>query len=204
MLCLNCNISAYFTSYTMKSLKSNLKEKIAFLKLKSGDPEAFSFFYDRYVKQIYRFIIIKVSDNQVAEDLTQDVFLKTWQHLVDQKNVSHFRAFVYRVARNVVNDYYRQSDRRAIPLEYVADENLVSEYLEKLEVTLDAENLLRYLHKLKAEYQEILILRYVEDLSFEEIAEVLRKDKNNIRVTLHRALNKLKKIISEDIENIKE
>lgn len=184
----------------MKSLKTNLKEKIAFLKLKSGDPEAFSFFYDLYVKQIYRFIIIKVSDNQVAEDLTQDVFLKTWQHLVDQKNVNHFRAFIYRVARNVVTDYYRQTNRQPLPLEYVADENLISEYLEKLEVTLDAENLLRYLHKLKDEYQEILILRYVEDLSFEEIAEILQKDKNNIRVILHRALNKLKKVISEDIK----
>ena len=183
----------------MKSLKTSLKEKIAFLKLKSGDPEAFSFFYDQYVKQIYRFIILKVSDNQVAEDLTQDVFLKTWQHLVDQKNVSHFRAFVYRVARNVVIDYYRQTKRQTLPLEQVSDENLAIEGLAKLETSLDAENLLKYLHKLKAEYQEILMLRYVEDLTFEEIAEVLQKDKNNVRVILHRALNKLKQIISKEI-----
>ena len=46
----------------MKSVKSSLKEKIAFLKLKSGDSDAFAFFYDKYVDNIYRFVLIKVSD----------------------------------------------------------------------------------------------------------------------------------------------
>ena len=59
----------------MKSISSNLKEKIAFLRLKGGDSEAFAFFYDHYVKQIYRFISLKVANRQIAEDLTQDVFL---------------------------------------------------------------------------------------------------------------------------------
>ncbi|MBT4349907.1 RNA polymerase sigma factor [bacterium] len=181
----------------MKGLKTNLKEKIAFLKLKNGDLEAFGFFYDKYVKQIYRFILLKVSNTQIAEDLTQDVFLKTWQHLVDQKSLSHFRAFIYRIARNIVIDHYRQSNRQPLPIDEVADDNLPTEEIADLDISLDVAKVKKYLAQIKPAYQEILILKYIEDLSFEEIAEVLQKDKNNVRVLLHRATNKLKYIISE-------
>lgn len=181
----------------MKSLKSNLKEKISFLKLKSGDSEAFGFFYDQYVGQIYRFIMIKVSNQQVAEDLTQDVFLKTWQHLVDQKTLTHFRAFIFRVARNAVIDHYRQSGKQDLSLEYI-EETPAEEISDKqLEIKIEAEQLLSVLQKLKSEYQEILLLRFVEDMSFDEIAEILQKDKNNVRVTLHRALAKLKQLVEK-------
>jgi RNA polymerase sigma-70 factor (ECF subfamily) len=182
----------------MKGLKSNLKEKIAFLKLKNGDPEAFGFFYDKYVKQIYRFILLKVSNTQVAEDLTQDVFLKTWQHLVDQKSLSHFRAFIYRIARNIVIDYYRQNNRQALPIDEMPEDILPTDKVVDLDSSLDVENIKKYLAKIKPQYQEILILRYIEDLTFEEISEILQKDKNNVRVLLHRALNKLKELISEE------
>lgn len=182
----------------MKSLKSNLKEKIAFLKLKSGDSEAFGFFYDQYVAQIYRFIMLKVSDQQIAEDLTQDVFLKTWQHLVDQKSLTHFKAFIFRVARNVVIDHYRQSGKQNIPLEHIAETADEEVNIDKsLEIKVEIEQLLQILQKLKTEYQEILILRFVEEMSFDEIAEILQKDKNNVRVTLHRALTKLKQLVEK-------
>ncbi len=177
----------------MKSLKSNLKEKIYFLKLKSGDSEAFGFFYDQYVGPIYRFIMMKVSNEQIAQDLTQDVFLKIWQHLVDQKQMLNFRAFIFRVARNVVIDHYRQSHKETFPLEQAeekADESLAVD--KQLSLTLELEQLLVVLQTLKPEYQEILTLRFVEDMSFDEMAEILQKDKNNVRVTLHRALSQLK------------
>jgi len=188
----------------MKGLKTNFKEKIAFLKLKNGDPEAFGFFYDKYVKQIYRFILLKVSNTQIAEDLTQDVFLKTWQHLVDQKSLSYFRAFIYRIARNIVIDYYRQSNRQTLPIDEITENlsaNIQDDLMgqnKDLDISLDVAEVRKFLKKLKLEYQEILILKYIEDLSFEEIAEVLQKDKNNVRVLLHRALNKLKQIISQE------
>lgn len=183
----------------MQSLKSNLKEKIAFLRLKSGDAEAFGYFYDKYVKQVYRFIIIKVSDKQQAEDLTQEVFLKTWQHLVDQKGLSNFRAFVFRIARNIVIDYYRKKNIQSLPLDYADEVEEDLQVPEKIEIALDAESLLKYLKQLKPEYQEVLILRYLEEMSFDEIAEIMQKDKDNIRVTLHRAANKLKESIKKNL-----
>ena len=180
----------------MKSLKGNLQEKIVFLKIRSGDSDAFAFFYEQYVTRIYRFVLIKVSDKRVAEEITQDIFLKVWQHIVDKKHVKSFQAFIFRIARNSVIDYYRQSNRQPLPIDEMPEENLPTEKIEDLDISLDVENIKKHLERLKPAYQEILILRYIEDLTFEEIAEILQKDKNNVRVTLHRALNKLKSISS--------
>jgi RNA polymerase sigma-70 factor (ECF subfamily) len=96
-----------------------------------------------------------------------------------------------------VIDYYRQSNRQPLPIDEMPEENLPTEKIEDLDISLDVENIKKHLERLKPAYQEILILRYIEDLTFEEIAEILQKDKNNVRVLLHRALNKLKQIISE-------
>lgn len=181
----------------MKDLKSNLQEKIAFLKLKTGDSEAFVFFYDKYVSNIYRFVLIKVSDKQVAEDLTQDIFLRTWQHLVDKKNIKNFQAFIFRIARNAVIDHYRSSHKQELPLEYISESNRLHDDGKKLDQSLDADEILKQLSKLKPEYQEILMLRYVEDLSINSISEILEKDKNTIRVMLHRATSKLKEITNK-------
>lgn len=178
----------------MQSIKSSLQERIAFLKLRSGDSDAFAFFYDKYVKSIYRFVYIKVGNRQVAEDLTQDIFLKIWQHLVDKKNVRSFQAFIFRIARNTVVDHYR-SAKQELPLDYMPESvEMVEEMLLSTDKNIDANILLKEITKLKPEYQEVLILRYIEDMSMDDIAQVMDKDKNNIRVTIHRALAKLKAI----------
>ena len=182
----------------MKGFKGNLQEKIVFLRLKSGDSDAFAFFYDKYVTRIYRFVLIKVSNKQVAEDLTQDIFLKTWQHLVDKRNVKSFQAFIFRVARNRVIDHYRQSNKQELPLEYVPEIIDMSDNIEKdLDKAIDKDKLLQKIQQLKPTYQEVLLLRYLEDLSIDDIARVIQKDKNNVRVIIHRALNKLKQIADD-------
>jgi len=182
----------------MNSIKSNLQEKIAFLKLKSGDSDAFAFFYDKYVTRIYRFVYIRTSNQQVAEDLTQDIFLKIWQHLVDKHEIKSFQAFIFRIARNTIIDHYRLINRQELPLEYADDivTPVDEQEIKKLDKSIDADVLIREINKLKTEYQEVLALRYIEDLTIDEIAEVIQKDKRNVRVLIHRALNKLKEIIS--------
>lgn len=180
----------------MKSIKGNLQERIAFLRLKSGDSDAFAFFYDKYVKNIYRFVYIKTGSKQVSEDITQDIFLKIWQHLVDKKNIKSFQAFIFRIARNTVIDYYRSS-KQELPLEYLSEAVGVDEIAIITDQNVDVAMLLKQINKLKPEYQEVLLLRYVEDMSIEDMAQVMDKDKNNIRVILHRALSKLKAIIKE-------
>jgi len=184
----------------MKELKSNLSERIVFLKLKSGNSEAFSYFYDKYVNRIYRYVYIKLSDSHQAEDLTQDIFLKVWQHMVDKKHIRSFQAFIFRIARNSVIDFYRKNQRLDLSLEDTSaedDPNLQTESTTEghIDKSFDLEKLLGLIKKLKDEYQEVIFLRYVEDLSIDEMSQVLQKDKRNVRVILHRAMNKLKQLL---------
>lgn len=174
-------------------IKSNLQEKVAFLKLRTGNTEAYGYFYDKYVKKVYSFVLFKVSDKEVAEDLTQDIFLKTWQHIVDKKELKSFQAFVFRVARNSIIDHYRASGKKTIDIDNIPEiEDINTNISESLDKSIDITKLLHNIYKLKSEYQEVLLLHYVQDLSIDDIAEILEKKRNNIRVIIHRAINKLK------------
>jgi len=174
-------------------VKSNLQEKVAFLKLKSGNTEAYGYFYDKYVKKVYSFVLFKVSDKEIAQDLTQDIFLRTWQHIVDKKELKSFQAFIFSVARNIVIDHYRQSKKQTIDIDNIPEiEDKNVNINESLDKSIDLSKLLNNIYTLKSEYQEVLLLYYVQDLSIGDIAEILQKKNNNVRVIIHRAINKLK------------
>ncbi|MFA5318538.1 MAG: RNA polymerase sigma factor [Patescibacteria group bacterium] len=176
----------------------SFQEKILIGKLKLKDKEAFSKIYDLYLDKIYRFVYFKVSSVPEAEDLTSQIFLKIWQLSLEDKikTEKSFQAFLYKVARNTVIDYYRDSRNRkqTIPLEEAAntpDEKTAAQDRD-MDRKIEKEELAEKIKKLKSEYQEIIILHYLNELSIKEIADILKKRKGNVRVMLHRALKALK------------
>jgi len=177
-------------------------EKILLYRLQTKqDPEAFATLYDLYVKRIYRFVFFKVSGHEEAEDITSDVFLKVWNHIAGKKELKSFSGLLYRVARNCIIDLYREKSFHANPL-------LLSELPEGREpaasidlgervgVTIEAERIIQAIKKLKQEYQEVITLKYIDELSVEEISEITGKGNIAARVTLHRALKKLKQLLA--------
>src|SRR5947207_925005 len=87
------------------------------------DPDAFARLYDRYVTSIYRFVLLKVPSKEIAEDLTSEAFLKCLQYLQTQPNVKNIRALLYRIARNLVVDYYRKTEQTpTFSLEFVTND----------------------------------------------------------------------------------
>lgn len=185
-------------------MKGFFTDKILLARLKSQDQAAFTELYDRYVDKVYRFIYFKVGDQPEAEDLTAAAFLKVWQHL-GQHGVTDIKtlpALVYRIARNVVIDHYRQSSKvetvsadseeaRAIP-------DLRPDPHQAAETASDLARLERQLHELKDEYREVLVLKHVNELSIGEIAEVLGKSKGNVRVLIYRATAALKELAGKE------
>ncbi|OGH69789.1 MAG: hypothetical protein A3C90_02065 [Candidatus Magasanikbacteria bacterium RIFCSPHIGHO2_02_FULL_51_14] len=163
------------------------------------DSDAFGELYDGYVERIYRFIYFKISNREEAEDLTSDVFLKLWNYLIDDRSrrpdVKSVSGLAYAIARNTVVDWYRD---RAKKQEQALIEELVepaaADIVEKLHTAYDADQLLRVIKTLKQEYQEVILLRFIEELSITEIADVIGKKKTAVRVTLHRAVKKLREM----------
>jgi RNA polymerase sigma-70 factor (ECF subfamily) len=184
-------------------MSGKISEKLLLFRLHTKqDPEAFTELYDLYVKRIYRFVFFKVSGHEEAEDLTSEVFLRVWNHIAEGKEISSFSGLLYRTARNCIIDLYRSKSYQANPL-------LLSELpegiepsdkangVEKFAISSEAEEIVKSLKKLKQEYQEIVTLRYVDELNIEEIAEITGKGKIAVRVTLHRALKRLKKNLGQ-------
>jgi len=84
---------------------------------KLGEVEAFGCLYERYLESIYRYIRTRVAEARTAEDLTEIVFLRSFESLSRYKEKGlRFSAFLYQVARNLLVDHYRQ-EKEELPIE---------------------------------------------------------------------------------------
>ena len=163
------------------------------------DPEAFGRLYDIHVDRVYRHIYYRVGNEQDAEDLTQQVFLKAWQ-AVDRykKKTSPFIAWLMTISHNLVVDFYRtRKDKAYLEAEILADGSAPSPE-QAAETSLEQQRLRRAILRLGGDEQQVVILRFIEGFEFSEIASVLNKKEGNVRVILHRALVKLRTILEED------
>jgi RNA polymerase sigma-70 factor (ECF subfamily) len=177
---------------------NKISEKLLLYRIQAKqDSEAFGQLYDTYVKQIYRFVYFKVSSREEAEDVTADVFLKTWNYLRENKEVKSFSGLLYRVARTSIIDLYRSRTNQPVLMTEELEMSDGGAWYKKLELKIENENLVQALKKLKQEYQEIIILRFVDELEMDEIGEIMNKGVVAVRVTLHRALKKLKEIAKQ-------
>lgn len=188
--------------------------------LKRKDREAFIKTYDENVVEINRFIYFKVGNQEEANDLTSSVFLKAWNH-VQNKNLLEaktLRALFYKIARNIVIDYYRErGSRRQLSFEenlnqdgeligereaLIDDSSSQSIIEDKIDEAADLRLIESKLPLLKEEYRELIVMRFINDLSLTEIADISQKTKGNIRVLIHRALKALRELIEEAQEEI--
>ena len=166
------------------------------------DAEAFGQLYDRYVTQIFRFVYLKLPTREAAEDVTSETFLRFWQHLINNNEVRHVRALLYKTARNLVVDYYRKQDS-ALSLEVVTisqdstssvDERPLSDRNRQsalMEAKADLSLILEKIGRLKEDFRDVLTLRLVDGLGYGDIARILDKTPANVRVIYHRAMKAL-------------
>ncbi len=165
-----------------------------------GDEGAFGVLYERHAPAVFRFLYSHLDDRHDAEDLTEEVFLRVWQSLPKYRHQgTPFVAFVFRVARNRLIDYYRRSrySKNTVSIEdtVIRDtqpdpSRIVSDGLEHEEIRL-------LLNELRDEYKTVLVLRFLGDLSPDETAEVMGKSSGAVRVLQHRALAALRKLMSK-------
>lgn len=164
----------------------------------SGDVDAFGELYQRYVSPIYRYIRMRVQETRTAEDLTEMVFLRSFEALPTYRERGHpFSAYLYRVARNILVDHYR-SNRADVPLDEVDLDDGEQGALEDGLIRQDRDRAIRKaLASLPSEYQEVIRLRVAMALPTSTVAEWMRRSEGSVRVLLHRALKALRKKVDE-------
>jgi len=168
-------------------------------KAADGDAAAFGELYDIHVDLIYRHIYYRVGNTSDAEDLTQQVFINAWKAIGRfRKKSSPFAAWLMTISRNALIDFYRaRKDKVSLDDDYdkVSDETGPAQVAEKLS---ERRELMKFIARLPEDHREVILLRFIEDYSFGEIAAALGKSEGAVRVTLHRALKKMRSLMEEE------
>lgn len=155
--------------------------------------------YDEYIDKIYRFVYLKVSSEDVAKDICSETFTKCWEVYKSKgSNIENNQAFIYRVAHNLVVDYYRKKSRT----QFVSTDDLpIQDPEDSLEdkavFNSDLTQIRLALNGLKEEYQNVIVWHYLDDLPIKRVAQMMDKSEQNTRVILHRALRALKDKVRE-------
>src|SRR5687768_15471891 len=169
-----------------------------------GDQEMFGRLYDAYIERIYRYVYFRVADEELAEDITSQVFLKVWEKLhTYQAGQSPFMAWLYRIAHNAVIDYYR-TRKVSIPLEEASpiEVSHADEVNERLDLQVKSQQLHKALQELTDEQQQVLLLKFVGGLSTSEIAQQLSKQQGAVRALQMRGLQALAKCPDLQLEQL--
>lgn len=150
--------------------------------------------YDEYADALYRFFVFQTSNRDIASDLLQETFMKTWEYITQGKPIQNLRAFVYRVARNTLTDYRRKKKAHSLDaitdtgVDFDAEVDILEEHMHKDDMVFVLESL----EILDPETKELISLRYIEEMSIKEIAQILDERPNTVSVKIHRAVEKLK------------
>ena len=158
---------------------------------RDGDAEAFGSLYDRYQPEILRYLTHRLRDQDLAEDLTQQVFLKAWQAVprYQQRGVP-FKAWLYRMAHNQMIDHFRARRPTTalegidVPEAPIAEQRLIrQELLDHLQGALD---------RLTEDHRQVLVLRFLMEQSAAEIGVIMDRKEVTVRGLQFRALRALR------------
>ena len=171
------------------------------------DPEVFSELYEKYYSQMFGYILKRVANLEIAQDVTSETFLKALKNLWQfrWRNIP-FSSWLYRIANNEIVNYFRKHKAKIVPLEKISEpisnDNPEIEFIEVQEELKKHRDFLRAqrkISKLDTKYQEVIVLRFFEKKQIKEIAEILGKKEGTIKSLLHRGLEKLRKDFFETL-----
>lgn len=165
------------------------------IKVKNGDVEAFGMLYDQYAEMIFRYIYSHLDNRLDAEDLTEEIFLRAWKALpnYDERGLP-FSAFLFRVARNSLIDYYRQK-KIVHSIDEIEIESNAPGLEDLIETQMANKDLRETIGELREDYRSVLVLRFLSGLSPEETAKTMQRSIGAVRVLQHRALSALKALL---------
>ena len=158
--------------------------------------------YDEFHQQIYKYIYRRIGDIENSRDLTSEVFRRFLQAIHNGNGPrDNLRAWLYKVAHNIVVDYYRRQQNQAL---FPWQENLIGAEDDPgraAEFRLEAEKVREAISQLTADQQQVITLKFLEGMSNKEVAEITGKPVGAVKSLQHRALASLQRqLITSDEE----
>lgn len=164
---------------------------------KNGDQDAFSLLVQRYQRRVFNLVFRMLQNYEEANEVTQEAFLAAWQGLPAFRGDARFSTWLYRIAYNCALKQLETRKRdKALYTALQAEQSLEIEGADPKSVlleTLDNQKMIQeQLSQLPPKYRIVLILRHLQDMTYEEMAEVLTMPVGTIKTHLFRARNLLK------------
>ncbi len=168
--------------------------------VRAGSPTAFEALYDRHHRRVFTFLLRSLGERRKAEDLLQETFLRVFAHREGWRPSAAFRTWLFTIARNlVVDEFRRRSGARVLEggelAETLADPSATP--LERAEAGELSERFQAAMLELPPSHREVVLLCRFGGLSAEEVAEIIGASPGAVRVTLHRALRRLRDLLGE-------
>lgn len=169
----------------------------------NGDHAAFDGLVKRHLDAVYSFVGRFLQEQQDAQDVTQETFVKAWRHLKKYDTKRNFKTWLFVIAKNTCLDFLKK--RRTIPFSHFEDStghNLLTEKLAAAGVSIQqlidnksmANAVSQATLKLSPRYQTVLNLHYAQQFSFREISQKTGDPLNTVKSWHQRAIIELKKI----------
>lgn len=166
--------------------------------VKNGNLQQATLLFERYNRRIYNFLARMTMDRSLAEDLTQNVFLRIIKYRNSYRDGAKFQSWIYQIARNVFSDHYQAHKNKFsdfVDVEKISDhmaDKSDNEAQDEKEVLLH-----RSMAKLSEEQRELLVLTRFQQMKYEEVAAIMDTTVANIKVKVHRAIIKLREYYFE-------
>lgn len=159
--------------------------------------------YERYYTKVFAYTYSRVGNVELAKDLTSEVFVKAYAKGHSLRESAAYATWLFMIAKNVVIGHYRRHKREINGMNKVKESLwLTASAPDPEEGAVQGEavsNLMRHLKKLSARDRELLSLKFEAELSYAEIGRVLRMSEVNVRVSVFRALKRLRILMEEDL-----
>ena len=176
------------------------KSDLELVQLTLSNQENFLYLVNRYEKKLLRFIQrISGLDNDDAQDLLQEAFIKIYQNLNDFDQHLKFSSWAYRIVHNQVISNYRKNKSRPqlslFELDLESCEELTSDFdiNQNIDQSILRKQIIKALKNIDLKYQEVIILKYLEDKSYEEISDIIKKPLSTVGTLLRRGKKALEK-----------
>lgn len=177
-------------------------EELVLLALK--DKQLYLHIMRRYEQKLMRYVqrIISFSKEE-AEDVVQETFIKTYEHLNEFDASLKFSSWIYRIAHNEAINALRKATRFN-PLRNAEETDFIFDTLadsfnleEEMHKTMERESIRAALATLEEKYREVLILKFLEEKSYEEISDILKKPVGTVGTLINRAKQKLREKLEQ-------
>jgi RNA polymerase sigma-70 factor (ECF subfamily) len=170
-------------------------------RFKKGDRSAFEALVRKYQDRVYNLCRYMLQDPENARDAAQDVFLKAYRALKDFRPDASLYTWIYRITVTTCLDYRRKSHREAFRSEPLTEDMPSPEPLpeERYQSGEISDSLQLALQKLPEKLRTAIVLREMEELSYEEIAEVLHTSPGTVKSRISRAREELRSLLKKNL-----